>query len=202
MFRRFARKTFGISQILSRLRACYRTQDAEGEVWKLGSLVTLRGYHKGHEEPPCRREATNLPRLRGTKWTARRRGRAVRARKAHVRPRDLGGMAGFARHALGEGRRCRPGGRFRRFRRCRRYRSASVGRRMRPLRETKPMLSGKMGTAKTQLLQERWGANAGRTVVRPPAPHFPAPKGNKEVWFSSRGFVPHPRLGLISRLAD
>ena len=30
-------------------------------------------------------------------------------------------------------------------------------------------------TAKTQLLQERWGANAGRTVVRPPAPHFPAP---------------------------
>ena len=53
MFRRFARKTFGISQILSRLRACYRTQDAEGEVWKLGSLVTLRGYHKGHEEPPC-----------------------------------------------------------------------------------------------------------------------------------------------------
>ena len=33
-----------------------------------------------------------------------------------------------------------------------------------------------MGTAKTQILQERWGANAGRTVVRPPAPHFPAPE--------------------------
>ena len=29
-------------------------------------------------------------------------------------------------------------------------------------------------TAKTQILQERWGANAGRTSVRPPAPHFPA----------------------------
>ncbi len=28
---------------------------------------------------------------------------------------------------------------------------------------------GKMGTAKTQILQERWGAG-GRTVVRPPAP--------------------------------
>ena len=32
-----------------------------------------------------------------------------------------------------------------------------------------------MGTAKTQFLQERRGANAGRTSVRPPAPHFPAP---------------------------
>ena len=31
-------------------------------------------------------------------------------------------------------------------------------------------------SAKTRLLQERWGANAGRTVVRPPAPHFPASK--------------------------
>ena len=79
------------------------------EAWRLGSLVTLRGYHKGHEGPPCRREATNLPRLRGTKGIARRRGRAVRARKAHVRPGDLGGMAGFARHALGEGALTRPG---------------------------------------------------------------------------------------------
>ena len=35
MFLRFARKTFGSSQILSRLRACYRTQDAQ---WKLRSL--------------------------------------------------------------------------------------------------------------------------------------------------------------------
>ena len=33
-----------------------------------------------------------------------------------------------------------------------------------------------MGTAKTQILQERWGANAVRTFVQPPAPHFPAPK--------------------------
>ena len=38
------------------------------------------------------------------------------------------------------------------------------------------------GSAKTQILQERWGANAGRTVVRLPAPHFPAPKGGKEAW--------------------
>ena len=63
-------------------------------------LPVYFGNHKGHEGPPCRREATNLPRLRGTKGMARRRGRAVRARKAHVRPGDLGGMAGFARHAL------------------------------------------------------------------------------------------------------
>ena len=40
----------------------------------------------------------------------------------------------------------------------------------------KAILSGEMETAKTQRLQESWGANAGRTVVRPPAPHFPAPK--------------------------
>ena len=72
-------------------------------------LPVYFGNHKGHEGPPCRREATNLPRLRGTKGMARRRGRAVRARKAHVRPGDLGGMAGFARHALGEGALTRPG---------------------------------------------------------------------------------------------
>ena len=35
----------------------------------------------------------------------------------------------------------------------------------------------KRWAAKTQILQERWGANAGRTCVRPPAPHFPAQKG-------------------------
>ena len=68
------------------------------EAWRLGSLVTLRGYHKEHEGPQ-----------RGTKGIARRRGRAVRARKAHVRPGGLRGMAGFARHALGEGALTRPG---------------------------------------------------------------------------------------------
>ena len=36
-------------------------------------------------------------------------------------------------------------------------------------------LGKKRRSAKTRLLQERRGANAGRTVVRPPAPHFPAP---------------------------
>ena len=72
-------------------------------------LPVYFGNHKGHEGPPCRREATNLPRLRGTKGIARRRGRAVRARKAHVRPGGLRGMAGFARHALGEGALTRPG---------------------------------------------------------------------------------------------
>ena len=55
---------------------CYRTQDAEGEVWKLGGLevwtvLTLRGYHKEHEGPQ-----------RITKGTARRGGGpCVRARR-------------------------------------------------------------------------------------------------------------------------
>ena len=39
-----------------------------------------------------------------------------------------GGMAGFARHAWGEGALARPGGRFRRCRRFRRYRSARQAR--------------------------------------------------------------------------
>ena len=43
---------------------------------------------------------------------------------------------------------------------------------MRPINRVR----GKRWTAKTQILQERWGANARRTSVRPPAPHFPAPK--------------------------
>ena len=67
-----------------------------------------------------------------------------------------------------------------------------------------------MGTAKTQILQERWDANAGRTSVRPPAPHFPASKekrkfGSLEAWkfsFVGEGFRPTPLLGadwLIGR---
>ena len=54
-------------------------------------------------------------------------GRAVRARKAHVRPGGLEGVAGFARHALGKGADAHTArhGVFRRFRRCRRYRSAA-----------------------------------------------------------------------------
>ena len=101
----------GKSQRMTRLARRRGTADFT-DFEQIKGVLAHAGRRRGskeHEGPPCRREATNLPRLRGTKWTARRRGRAVRSRKAHVRPGDLGGMAGFARHALGEGALTRPG---------------------------------------------------------------------------------------------
>ena len=41
--------------------------------------------------------------------------------------------------------------------------------------DSQPVVSGKVGGAKTQILQKRCGGtNAGHTVVHPPARHFPA----------------------------
>ena len=77
-----------ISQILGRFRACYRTLTARmiGEITK----NTKDTVQARSDKPSTAKKATL--------------GRAVRAHKAHVQPGGLRGMAGFARHALGEGR--------------------------------------------------------------------------------------------------
>ena len=80
------------------------------EAWRLGSLDRPHAARLSQRTRRTTVQArSDKPSTAGTKWTARRRGRAVRSRKAHVRPGDLGGMAGFARHALGEGALTRPG---------------------------------------------------------------------------------------------
>ena len=75
------------------------------EVWRLGSLDRP---HAARLSQRTRRTTVQArsdkpSKAKGTKGTARRRGRAVRARKAHVRPGGLRGHGGLRTPCFGGG---------------------------------------------------------------------------------------------------